>query len=227
MVNTRTNGYNCEEYFNISDRIIMAYRKRTYRKKPRKGNYVAKVVNKILAKRVEDKYHDIFGTSLPGAGTYFLQLLNGLTQSTGDAGRIGNEVCNTSVHMKLSVSFPDATNNGRILVFWDKQPNGAVPVAADLLTYPASPVDSFLNPDSKARFQVLKDILVSGGANGPVAKSYNWQINLRHKRTMFKGTTDAIASISTNALYVMFMNDSAVIPHPTFTYMIRTVYSDM
>lgn len=193
----------------------------------KKGNYVAKIVNKILAKRVEDKYHDIFGNYAPLANTYAIQLLNGLTQGTGDAMRVGNEVTALYLNSKFTITFPDSTNRARLMVFWDKQPNGAVPTTADLLTYTANPVDSFLNPDSKARFHVLKDVACSGGTNGTPTRTFNWKINLRKKNVLFKGTTDTIGAIQTNALYFLFMSDSGVVPNPQIDYMVRYVYSDM
>lgn len=196
--------------------------------KRKKGNYVAKIVNKILAKRVEDKYHDIFGSLSPTAGPgYVLQLINGIGQGAGDFNRVGNEVCAGSLHARLGITFPDVTNRVRVMLFWDKQPNGTVPTAADLLTYTLQAVDSFLNPDSKARFHVIYDKLLSGGANGTVATSINRKFNLRKKRVLFKGTTDDIASIQSNALYLLVMSDSVATPHPDIRYMFRYIYSDM
>lgn len=195
--------------------------------KRKKGNYVAKIVNKILAKRVEDKYNDIFGSYSPLSSSYAIQLLNGLTQGAGDFNRVGNEITNLYVNTKFTMTFPDSTNRCRLLLFWDKQPNSALPTTSDLFTYTANPVSSFLNPDCKARFHVLKDIVVTGGTGGPVSKAFNWKINLRRKNTLYQGTTDQIGSIMTNALYFMFLTDSAAVPNPTLEYMSRLVYSDM
>jgi len=205
----------------------MVYRKRTYRKKPRKAVSVAKTVNRILARRVEDKIHDIFGTDATVAPGYGLYHITALTQGGGDFNRVGNEVNGTYLNAKISVTFPDTTNMVRLLFFYDRQPNGALPVAADLFTYPAAPVQSFLNPDAKRRFRVLKDMLVSGGANGNVAIARTVNINLRRTPTMYKGATDAIGSINTNALYFMAINDSALAPSPNVSYMIRYTYTDM
>lgn len=196
--------------------------------KRKRGNYVAKVVNKILAKRLEDRYHDIYGFLDTGTlGSYTVQLINGLVQSTGDAGRIGNEVSMNYLMAKLNMEFPDTTNRTRVMIVLDKQPNGLVPNASDLWTYTGQPVDSFLNPDSKARFHVIKDVLISGGTSGgPATKAFNWKINLRKKSVLYKGTTDTIASIQTNALWLITASDSGVSPNPRLNYMFRLNYLD-
>lgn len=208
--------------------MVFGNRKKKWGGRPKRGNYVAKVVNKILAQRLEDRYHDIFGNlDTQGTGSYNLQLINGLTQGTGDAMRIGNEVCNNYLMAKLNFIFPDTTNRCRVMIVWDKQPNGAPPAVADLFTYTANPVDSFLNPDSKARFHVLKDVIVSGGTSGgPATKAFNWKINLRKKRTLYKGTTDTIGAIQSNALWLICQSDSGVPPNPFLNYMFRLNYLD-
>lgn len=195
--------------------------------KRKKGNYVAKIVNKILAKRVEDKYHDIFGTYAPLSSAYSIQLLNGIGQGAGDFNRVGNEITNLYINTKFTIDFPDTTNRARLLIFWDKQPNRGLPTTADLFTYTATPISSFLNPDSKARFHVLKDKILTGGSNGKPIRDVSWKINLRKKNTLYSGTTDQIDSVMTNALYFMFFSDSGAVPNPQLTYMTRLVYSDM
>lgn len=196
--------------------------------KPSKGvkQYVRKAINRTFARRVENKYHDIFGTLNVIAGTYNIQLLNGLNQNAGDFARVGNEVCNELLHMKLAITFPDTTNRVRTLIIWDKQPNHSLPIIADLFTYTATPVDSFLNPDSKARFQVLYDKLHTGGNSGEAIRSINKTIKLRNKRTLYNGTTDTIASLNTNALYLITVSDSGLAPNPDVNYMTRLIYSD-
>lgn len=207
----------------------MAWGKKKYGGgKRRKGNYVAKVVNKILAKRLEDRYHDIFGNlDTQGSGSYNFQLINGLGQGSGDFNRVGNEVCMNYLMAKLNMEFPDTTNRCRIMIIIDKQPNGLPPPVADLFTYTANPVDSFLNPDSKARFHVLKDILISGGTSGgPATKAFNWKINLRKKTVLYKAQTDTIASIATNAMWLITASDSGIPAHPRLNYMFRLNYLD-
>lgn len=196
--------------------------------KRKRSNYVAKVVNKILAKRLEDRYHDIFGFLDTGTlGNYSVQLINGLAQGAGDFNRVGNEVCMNYLMAKLNMEFPDTTNRARVMIVLDKQPNGLAPVAGDLWTYTAQPVDSFINPDSKARFHVLKDVLISGGtAGGPATKPFNWKINLRKKTVLYKGVADTIASIQTNALWLITASDSGVPANPRLNYMFRLNYLD-
>lgn len=206
---------------------------RMYKSKPRvksaqeqKTAIIAnKVVKKVLRKQIETKYHDIFGTLNQLAGTYSIQLLNGIAQGAGDFNRVGNECYITTLYCKLSITFPDSTNMVRTLIVWDRQPNGAVPATADLLTYTADPVRSYLNPDSKARFRVLYDKLHCGGANGPVAVAVNKKFKVC-KSTLFKGTADTIASIQTGALYLITMNDSAAVANPNVDYIVRLCYRD-
>lgn len=205
-----------------------AYTGIKYARKPNKSTkiYVKRSINRAFAQRVEDKYHDIFGTLNVISGTYNIQLINGLTQSSGDFSRVGNEVCSLKLMSRLGITFPDATNRVRCLIVWDKQVNATFPVASDLFTYTANPVDSFLNPDSKARFHVIYDKLWVGGNAGPVAKQINKTFNLRKKRVLYKGITDTVASINTNALYLITVSDSGIAPHPDVSYMFRYVYSD-
>jgi len=200
------------------------YAKRNYKKT---NKSIVKTVNSILQKRVENKEHDLFGDSALTGGTYYTALLNGLGQGTGDFARIGNEVINQRLQVKCTITFPDAVNECRVIVFWDKQANSAIPINSTLFTFTADPVHSFFNPDSKGRLQILKDVLVSGGAQGPVSKSFNWSFPLRNKRTLYNGVTNAIESVVTNALYIMTINDSLAVPNPQFDWISRLTYTDM
>jgi len=141
--------------------------------------------------------------------------------------RIGNEIEMKSLHLIGNIT---ATANAgsapgeyaRIMVVYDRQPNGAAPSTADLLTSYASAgtttstVFDHLNPNNKERFLVLMDdrlafadSLKATAANAATQGAVDFSknevninrfIKLRGLTTRYKASTGAIGDISIGSL---------------------------
>ncbi len=167
----------------------MPYRKyaKRYRRKryPRRG--LARKVNR-LTKSVgmkERKFIDtqIVNTAMANTGT-ITQLTN-IAQGLTDVTRIGNKI--TIVGLLLTyIQNSDISTNTRVMLVQDKQTNGAIYIAADLLQ-DATTQDIIVSPknaDFKRRFRVYLDknhpFSVAGGATKFYKKFFKMNIPLRY-----------------------------------------------
>lgn len=155
---------------------------------------------------------------VPAAGT--LILLNGCAQGTDYTNRIGRKTVNRSVYLRASL-FPITSAASpvgelvRIMCFMDKQPSGSAPAVADVLTSAA--VESPQNLNNRDRFVTIFDEVVTLGATNYTAGNISGGMTEPKFRTWYKqiqcetiwGNTGAtIASIESNAIYLLLLSDS-------------------
>lgn len=97
----------------------------------------------------------------PAAGFAGITELNCIQQGATVAQRIGNKVMIKSLHLKVSMISAAAVQACvRFMIVYDRQPNGAFPAIADILTdQPAAVATPYggLNIANKSRFQVIRD----------------------------------------------------------------------
>lgn len=204
------------------------------RKRNVKGKVSYKIkryVNKVVNRNIETKSIDIQSSATPSQGIggsgFDLQLLNGIALGYQDYQRIGNTVKLQKMYLKLSTTFPDPTNIVRVMVLYDNSPDGIFPSGAQLFTFSADPLRSFITADYSSRFHVLYDKLISGGTGGPVAKALNpVTFKLKGKDMRFIGSGANIADIQRGAVYLIMMSDSLAANHPRVDYMARIFYKD-
>ena len=114
--------------------------------------------------RVEKKFFDASDSiSVPSAGDVKASLCL-VTQGTGDTNRIGRKIFPTAVGIKGRLSYTPATTGiasdfVRIIVFADKQCNGATATVTDLLQ--SANYNSYRNLDNLERFDFLHDHVYS------------------------------------------------------------------
>lgn len=174
------------------------------------------------------------------AGSYLLRdpavasdviLLNGIAAGTGFFNRIGARAEMRNLHVRGTIAnFATAANDsfGRVLIVYDRQPTGTLPVIADILqsrdqagTASTSGV-SEINLDNRDRFTILRDMewflppctntagVLTNGPNFPGTDNpfdVNMFIKLRGLGVHFKSTAapTTIANIATGALYACFV----------------------
>lgn len=184
------------------------------------------------------------------SGTACVQALNLFQQGTGIAQRDGNKVSLKSLRLRLGFQNQGASpavtqdnlSNVRIMVVYDRQPNGAAGAGA----YPASnnilgeslqsnsigtgTMYSNLNPNYFERMRVLMDKQITlppsnlGGlpgtnVTGPTQLEnfkLDEYINLKDLETLYNGTANpmTIAQITTGALYIVCYGDTAAATQP-------------
>lgn len=192
---------------------------------------------KKLKAAPEIKYSDTLTLgSIPGAGGAgqgLLHLCNNVLVGGLPYQRVGSEVLNTYLEARVSMytgtanatDFPLQT---RMLIFWDKQPNGNAPFLYTSGT--GSGVDGLidntvitpitcapLNQNAMKRFKVLVDEFRMIEPHGPSSYGLDcrtYKIPLfrktRYTGTLGTGATGTIADLITNALWFVFFQDSGV-----------------
>jgi len=171
---------------------------------------------------VEWKYVDTTIASVTfGNPNPIRQLLNGLQVGSGVGQRIGRQVSIRSVEMvydidgEIGITTP---NHCRVVLFYDKQANGAAPTWADLYETTSYTITA-RRLDNRKRFKILMDkhVLISG--NGQLGadviptkfcdkKFLKFRTPLQ--TTFNAGSAGTIADISTNSLYLFAITDVAV-----------------
>lgn len=184
--------------------------------------------------RTEIKTCDVFNAAGPGpivanvdsAGS--LTLLNGIQAGSSFYNRVGRKINMKSLH--LIGSFQPTGSNvttpeyARVMVIYDRQPNGAAPTASSILTSYDNAGNQLgtsyahLNPTNSDRFRVLADVrmVMPDGKttaetsqeaglvdqSGPV--NVNRFIKLRGLETVYKASSNpaVVGDISTGSLYL-------------------------
>jgi hypothetical protein len=118
--------------------------RKRYRKKRRKRKpnvyQLSKRISSLARRETmkeELKYLDTNVSISPSTSPTNL-LLNGLT--TGDTGstREGQKIFIRSLNFKWNLLIADTTNVVRLLILYDRQPNGSAPPIADIFTFTGS-----------------------------------------------------------------------------------------
>lgn len=180
------------------------------------------------------KSMDVLSTALGLNTTPSFLPLNLLAEGVGVYQRLGRQVNLHSVHLKMMIK-PVRTatvvdERIRMLLVYDRQGNGASPVAADLVrgrdsTGTATTSDPSLdhpNIDNESRFHILKDISIqlptftlTGVAvtnpdvdHAPI-KIIKWNVPLYGRLTRYTDTTAAITSIAEGSLHLLSCGSAA------------------
>lgn len=186
-----------------------------------------------------------------------IRYLNALAQGTANYQRIGSRVWMKSLSVigqiqARSAGLTAGRQAGRILVVYDRQPNGALPAISDVVNNVSNlgaistvtqDVSSFQNWDLKDRFLILKDIRctfsegdVAAPLTGQIAGvvDYGNQSNLRFEvdleglQAMYNNPAALYNSVVSGGLLIMIWGD-AVPPTGSFSvgWTARLQYTDV
>lgn len=165
--------------------------------------------------------------------------LNIIPQDNTPTGRIGRVVNLTAVNIRgdfqLSPTDAETATTGRVrmLVYLDKQCNGAAATPAEILA--STNINSFLNLTNSRRFLVMADryfdLNAMAGANdgtdeqfGTVSETVqfykNCNLPIEYDQT---ATTGAVATIRSNNVGILFISNSNII---NFSGIARVRYED-
>lgn len=158
--------------------------------------------------------------SEPAAAFTGITEINNMAQGATVANRIGNKVVVRSIQGRIALrsgGVATATSTSRMLIVYDRQPNGAFPALADiLLNQPAgvgNPLSS-INIANKSRFLFIRDMLIDQNPGVNVAPSFSFYCKGRWE-VDFGSSTNAIADMKTGAIYFIFFYCDAVVAPPT------------
>jgi len=189
--------------------------------------------------------------------TATFDLLNGIQEGASFYNRIGRRTHMKSVHVTGQITVSSnagaaANDYLRVMLIYDRQPNGTFPAIADLLLDYGNDGTSFTTSYSKGnlnnveRFAILRDCRIPvGDANNsqaastfgaqmipgaPGANQINWFVPLKDLETHYKSTTNpaAVGDIATGGLYlVTYGSNVAATAAYGFTYNARLRFIDV
>lgn len=148
---------------------------------------------------------DSSGKWTTGVGTWTISVLNDVAQGTSATTRIGRKILMKSLLVQGYLT--NTFGVGRILIIYDKQANGNVPIATDVLT--SNTIAAVMNLDNRDCFIVVADIypfseeenLANPGlAGSPTHYSRFIKMNLE---TIYSGNAGTIADITSGSLIMM------------------------
>lgn len=132
-------------------------------------------------------------TNAFGAG----QILNGIQQGTSANARVGRSALFKSLQFRFQLG--DSTTPGivpvRVLIVYDKQSNGALPLITDILAQ--NNFTSPMNLDKANRFLILCDKIFESPNSSNTVGQYFRKMSLE---TMWSGIGATIADITTGAI---------------------------
>lgn len=196
---------------------------------PTKKARTVLVPNKFVSFRGEIKAVDFGGTTIRIDDTGQLATLNTVTAGSSFYQRIGRRIELLSVEIRGnigSVRTVTASDFCRLLIIYDRQPNGAVPNLADVLQNvngsgtATSTAYAGINLNNRDRFDIIMDkkiilptqtitagVLTNPGWVDPVAETFNIKAfrKLGNRITQYKADTNppVIGDIASGALYLM------------------------
>lgn len=175
-------------------------------------------------KKVIDTYYN---ATVQADGSNFL-LLNGTKPGSQNYDRIGRKISMKSlqVHGKLNVLSNETTTGFciRMLIVYDKQPNGASPTYGDIIKSQditgatSSTYSDFVNLDNRDRFEIIRDHFIQLGqftttpdyATGPLTVPINEYLKLANREVCYNaGNAGTIGDIQSGALYMFLVADNA------------------
>lgn len=199
---------------------------------PRQLNFAKPNINEI-------KYADIAYSddNFLVIGSFAPILLNGLVQGAAQQQRIGNKIAMKSIRVRGQIInlLTAVQTYARIVVYYDKQCNGANCLAGDLLAttttglVSASTAFSELNLTNVERFQILRDytiVLPSVTNNAGVLTNVGFDpgqtptgesifnidmfIKLKGLQTLYKGATATVGDVATGGLFMALLNHQGI-----------------
>lgn len=167
----------------------------------------------------ELKYSSALGLTYAGDTTGQIALMNGVTQGDDFTNREGRKFTVKAIQVQGKVAAGPTTTlptRTKVLVILDRQANGALPTMTDI--FQSSSSNSFMNLNNRGRFKVLASkVFVTGGFDTTATQTYAGSPQVHDCSFYIKcdidtinmGTTNGIASISTNSILFVVIGDNA------------------
>jgi len=187
----------------------------------------------------ELKAIDITGEGICVSGSTSVDLLNAVATGTDFTDRVGRKIMMKSIFIRGWLKGQDISNGSplgnlcRLILVYDRQSNGAAPSMDAILK--TTEAQSQLKLDNRDRFTVLVDKAIALGtitnvATQAVAGSPTCRAIKIYKRlnleVQFSGTTAAIGSIATGALYLISVGSQTTSDGHSFVYTSRIRFVD-
>ncbi len=190
----------------------------------------------------ELKFHDVdLDDGVVAAGGNVTATVNIIAQGVTESQRVGRKCTIKSIHWRYRIFMPAQTDvatsaagdNLRVIMYLDKQANGATAAATDILE--TADYQSFRNLANSQRFNIILDrtsavnydTMTSEGA-GVVSTTFSSRDFVLNKKCNipieFSATTGAIGEIRSNNIGVMLVGNAGI---AGFDSKIRLRFSDV
>ncbi len=212
-----------------------------FRTVPQRAGRASRVFPQRIFRNLELKFHDldINDAVIAANGTIAEDSCNTIAQGVTEITRIGRKCTIRSINWRFKITLPVlATSNAsagdtiRVILYLDKQANGATAAVTDLLE--SDDFQSFNNLANKSRFRTLMDreynLDASGGTGDGTSNDFN-AVNVSD--TLFKkvnipieydSTTGAITEVKSNNIGVLLLGQSGL---AGFESKMRLRFSDL
>ena len=198
-----------------------------------------------VSRQPERKFYDTSyaAATIPVTGSITSNTVCDVAAGTGESQRVGRKICVKQLIIKGYAFLPDATDKQntadfvKIVVYGDKQANGAAATIANLLS--SADVLSFNNLDNSMRFKTLASKIVTLHASGvghgessTPASSTQTGRGLRHfviniplnAIIEFSGTGGGVADLTSNNIGIYAITQAGDIQ---LEYKVRIRYTDV
>lgn len=193
-------------------------RKRTGKKKDRVAT--VKTVKRMLDAAQEDKVQFVVPVLPLAAGTTVdYVLINGLTQGAGPSNRIGTRTRAKRCEVRFSAGGSTVNvAHFRVFLLYDKQPNAAGPLNAQLL-YNTTAQRTYISPFNivgSKRYDIIWDRsfttdIFGGATDIPGERVLTVKCNLNNRITQYNtGNAGTVADINTGSFYLCYMCDTSL-----------------
>lgn len=189
----------------------------------------------------ELKFFDdtVANTDVTIGGVIVQDSINEIPQNVTSSGRIGRKVTVKSVHLKGMVTLRQSnsgslsSNRFRMIIYHDKQANGATAAVLDILK--TTTIDSFRNLNNVSRFRILHDqtfAMNSMAAEGNAAvniveRIYNLNINKDVSIPLeFSGAAGGITELTSGNIGVLCIASEVTTNTSQVRFTTRVRFSD-
>lgn len=200
--------------------------------------YTMSYFNDTISNTSEIKCNDLDGLVSPADTSGGITCLSQISIGDNFNNRLGRQIFNKSVHIHGMLA-PQSSISGpsyvRLLVLYDKQCRGSLPVMTDIFT--TSTTMSSFNLNNQERFIILMDLkYVCGEVYHAIgAYSYtntnnthliDYTVNTNDIKTTYTGTNSLIASVGTGGIFLITLGNKASTTGAQFTINARLRFSN-
>jgi hypothetical protein len=159
--------------------------------------------------------NNVVGTE-PAAAYTGMTEINVVRQDGTVSGRVGNKIVIKSISIRFGLSttvIAGAIASFRMLLIYDKQPNGAFPAIGDIIMdQPAALTTSLssINIANKSRFQFIRDNFVTINAGGDQCRIVHTYAKGRWE-TEYGGNVGSIADFRTGSILLLIFYSFQVV----------------
>lgn len=150
--------------------------------------------------------------SEPGVAFTGITVVNKVLQGASSYNRIGNKIQIKSIQFRATLFTSAANGQARVMIVYDRQPNGAFPGIQDILSDNISTAPGYhsgVNMANRERFLIMRDQFLNFSSVGETNHTLNMFIKTKSDTT-FKASGNTIGDISSGALYLVAFASGAV-----------------